>query len=118
MNIHPALRDKLRPKFLTKAALIVLGTPLISKFPMKGGTVIFINSDLWHLAGLVVLLTAITKIALIKPNGWLWLAFFIYANTFGQEGIGAWIYLILSGLLVWVWTRWITTIPKSGLTTN
>ena len=108
--MDPRIKTRLTTKFWVKASALILLTPLASRFHTDPTTRLM-ESHLWGLIGLVLLMTGIIQIARKNPGGWLWLGYYLYASGFGHYGIMVWIYIILAGLCVWTWTLWVA--PKT-----
>jgi hypothetical protein len=93
------------PIFILKlAGLAMLG--ILGWIPVEDGTETLSQSHLGNLILLIILITAWVKIALIKPNGWLWFGGFFYYGAFAHAGVVAWLYMILTGLCLYVHKRW------------
>jgi hypothetical protein len=93
------------PKFIAKLALFALLGP-IGWTPVDNGTTMLCRSELGLLILLIFLVTAFIKVALKKPNGWLFFAAFFYYSAFGWTGVTAWLYMIITGLALYVHRRW------------
>lgn len=93
------------PKFLAKIAALALLGPL-GWVPLEGGTVTLSQSSLGNLIFLILLITGLVKIALKNPQGWVWFASFFYYGAFAHAGVVAWLYMLLTGLGLYVHNRW------------
>lgn len=107
-----SVRNKITEKFWAKTAALVVLTPIASRLKLNPTTILG-GSNLWLLAGLVILMTAMTRIARRQAGGWLWLAYFTYSFAFTHRGVMVWVYMVLSGLCVWTWMEW-TRIDAQG----
>jgi hypothetical protein len=93
------------PIFLSKlTGFALLGT--IGWLPLEGGTTTLSQSHLGNLILLIFLITALYKIAMKKPSGWLWFAGFFFYGAFAHIGVVAWLYVTLAGLALFVHKRW------------
>jgi hypothetical protein len=92
-------------KFIAKLIGFAMLGP-IGWMPVEGGTATLSSSTLGNLILLIFLITSLYKIALKRPNGWLWFASFFYYGAFAHIGIVAWFYMAITGLALWVYKRW------------
>lgn len=93
------------PKFLAKLVGLALLGPL-GWVPIENGTTTLAQSELGHLILLILLLTSLIKIAIKNPTGWVYFATFFYYGAFAHKGVVAWLYMLLTGLALYVHSRW------------
>lgn len=93
------------PKFLAKLVALALLGPL-GWIPLEEGTTTLAQSALGNLVLLIFLLTALYNIAIHRAKGWLWFSAFFYYGAFGHMGIVAWVYMVMTGLALYVHNKW------------
>jgi hypothetical protein len=112
-NTNKRAMPKIKPMAWVWTGILVIGTPVVARLPLKEGTVILIDSALGNLVSLIIFITGAVLIAKQQWKGWLWLAGFFYSHTFAHTGVAAWAYLGLTGACLYCAWRWLKKVDTA-----